>query len=151
MTNKHVLCDITHFKLVFTINNSTKEIMFTVGNDVRMHATYDLAVIKFDQARKEMLKQGITPFLGIVGYDALISDFSTYQNIEDIIMIGYPDGLINYNDNMPIVRKGTTATSICHLYNGLEIFITDLPTFGGSSGSPIFKIVEDEIFLVGQL
>jgi V8-like Glu-specific endopeptidase len=58
--------------------------------------------------------------------------------IEDILMIGYPSGLWDSYNNMPIVRKGVTATNIKLDYNGKEEFLIDIASYPGSSGSPIF-------------
>ena len=57
--------------------------------------------------------------------------------IEDIIMIVYPNGLWDEINNMPIMRKGTTATDITIDYNGRKEFMIDAACFPGSSGSPV--------------
>ncbi|PWK80721.1 trypsin-like peptidase [Fulvimonas soli] len=57
--------------------------------------------------------------------------------IEDITMIGYPNGIWDIRNNMPIVRRGITATNPKHDYNGLPIFVIDCACFPGSSGSPV--------------
>lgn len=57
--------------------------------------------------------------------------------VEDIIMIGYPNGLWDSVNNMPIIRKGITATSVCRDYEGRKEFLIDAACFPGSSGSPV--------------
>lgn len=57
-------------------------------------------------------------------------------------MYGYPNGLIDYYNNLPILRSGITATQPKLNFNGKEEFLTDIHNFGGSSGSPIFIIRE---------
>ena len=52
-------------------------------------------------------------------------------------MIGYPNGIWDEKNNMPIVRRGITATNPKHDYNGLPIFVIDCACFPGSSGSPV--------------
>jgi hypothetical protein len=52
-------------------------------------------------------------------------------------MIGYPNGIWDQANNLPIVRKGITATNPMHNYNGLPIFVIDCACFPGSSGSPV--------------
>ena len=37
---------------------------------------------------------------------------NTISRIEDITVVGYPDGIWDSYNNMPIVRKGITATSL---------------------------------------
>ena len=58
--------------------------------------------------------------------------------VEDIFMVGYPNGLWVAVNNKPIVRKGITATDVKYDYNGRKEFVIDAASFPGSSGSPIF-------------
>jgi len=57
--------------------------------------------------------------------------------LEEILMIGYPIGLWDYVNNMPIFRRGITATHPNLNYDGREEFLIDAACFPGSSGSPI--------------
>ena len=58
--------------------------------------------------------------------------------MEDIIMIGYPNGLEDSYNNKPIIRKGITSTHLKFDYNGKKEFLIDMAFFPESSGSPIF-------------
>lgn len=72
--------------------------------------------------------------------DKHIPNQEQLQNIdiaEDILMIGYPNGLWDSIHNMPIVRRGITATNINLCHNGKREFVIDAACFPGSSGSPI--------------
>lgn len=60
------------------------------------------------------------------------------SSIEDIVMIGYPNGLWDIKHNLPIIRKGITATHPKLNYNGRAEFLIDAACFPGSSGSPVF-------------
>lgn len=62
--------------------------------------------------------------------------------IEDITMIGYPNGLWDSTNNKPVARKGVTATHPKFNYNGKEEVVIDAACFGGSSGSPVFILNE---------
>jgi hypothetical protein len=57
--------------------------------------------------------------------------------LEDIVMVGYPIGLWDKVNNMPIIRRGITATHPKLPYNGREEFMIDAACFPGSSGSPV--------------
>ncbi len=57
--------------------------------------------------------------------------------IEDVLMIGYPNGIWDSSNNMPICRKGITATNPILDYNGNKEFMIDIAAFPGSSGSPV--------------
>lgn len=72
--------------------------------------------------------------------DKLIPSQEQLQDIdiaEDILMIGYPNGLWDSIHNMPIVRRGIMATDINLCHNGKREFVIDAACFPGSSGSPI--------------
>lgn len=58
--------------------------------------------------------------------------------IEDIVFVGYPNGLWDSKNNLPIIRKGITATPIAIDFEGKPIFLIDASVFPGSSGSPVF-------------
>ena len=57
--------------------------------------------------------------------------------VEEINMVGYPNGLWDSINNMPIIRKGITATNYNIDYNGKKEFLIDAACFPGSSGSPV--------------
>lgn len=58
--------------------------------------------------------------------------------IEEIIMVGYPNGIWDHINNKPIFRKGITATHPKFDYNGKKEMLIDAACFPGSSGSPVF-------------
>jgi len=67
-----------------------------------------------------------------------VDELSEMESLEDIIMIGYPNGIWDSANNMPIIRRGITATHPNLNYNGKEEFMIDAACFPGSSGSPVF-------------
>jgi hypothetical protein len=58
--------------------------------------------------------------------------------IEEVVFIGYPNGLFDEKNYLPILRTGTTATPIAIDYQGVPAFLIDASVFPGSSGSPVF-------------
>jgi len=58
--------------------------------------------------------------------------------LEEILMLGYPVGLWDTVNNMPIFRKGITATHPNLNYDGKDEFLIDAACYPGSSGSPVF-------------
>ncbi|WP_313458958.1 serine protease [Stenotrophomonas sp.] len=61
-----------------------------------------------------------------------------YSSMEDVVMIGYPNGIWDEVNNLPIIRKGITASHPGVAWNGKREFLTDIASFPGSSGSPVF-------------
>jgi len=63
---------------------------------------------------------------------------SKISKIDDIIFIGYPIGIWDTKNYIPIVRKGITSTPYHYDFEGKPIFLIDASVFPGSSGSPVF-------------
>jgi len=57
-------------------------------------------------------------------------------------MIGYPIGIWDSRNNLPVVRTGMTATDLSVDYDGNPEFLVDVAIFPGSSGSPVFVAEE---------
>ncbi len=63
---------------------------------------------------------------------------ATLDAIEDIKFIGYPNGIWDTINLLPVARKGSTASPISVDFENSPRFIIDASVFGGSSGSPVF-------------
>ena len=63
--------------------------------------------------------------------------FEDMRLIEEVIMVGYPEGLWDEAHNLPIVRRGTTATHPAIDFDKRPGFLIDCAVFPGSSGSPV--------------
>jgi hypothetical protein len=55
----------------------------------------------------------------------------------DIKMVGYPVGLWDKSNNLPILRQGTTASHPGIDFDGRPEIVVDIACFPGSSGSPV--------------
>ena len=58
--------------------------------------------------------------------------------VEEVLFIGYPDGLYDSVNLTPVVRRGITATPVQLDFEGQPAFLVDAAVFPGSSGSPVF-------------
>jgi hypothetical protein len=58
--------------------------------------------------------------------------------LEEVIFIGYPWGLWDEKNYLPVFRKGITASPITVDFEGDKKFLIDASVFPGSSGSPVF-------------
>lgn len=54
-----------------------------------------------------------------------------------VAMIGYPNGLWDKTNGLPIIRHGTTASHPGVPFDGSDEVVVDIACFPGSSGSPI--------------
>jgi len=100
----------------------------------------DLAVFALAPLLRKAEQQNTPLFIfpldeSLVPNDELLASLG---GIEDVTMIGYPNGIWDMKNNMPIVRRGITATNPKLDYNGLPLLIIDCACFPGSSGSPVF-------------
>lgn len=55
----------------------------------------------------------------------------------NVVVVGYPTGLWDAHNNMPIVRRGICATHPAKLYEGRPEFLVDAAVHAGSSGAPV--------------
>lgn len=85
-------------------------------------------------------------------------DWANFDAIEEVIMIGCPRGIYDEANNLPIFRRGTTASALTKRYNGKDQFLVDMACFPGSSGSPVFILNRDgyldrekNAFMMGQM
>lgn len=58
--------------------------------------------------------------------------------MEEIVFIGYPCGLRDEINSIPLIRYGITSTPVWNDFQGSPYFLIDAGVFPGSSGSPVF-------------
>ena len=63
---------------------------------------------------------------------------TSFDAIEDVLFVGYPNGIRDEKNHIPLIRRGMTATPFEIDYNGQKKFLIDAQVFPGSSGSPLF-------------
>jgi hypothetical protein len=74
-----------------------------------------------------------------------------YGAFEEVKFIGYPIGIWDEKNNLPVARRGMTATDLAVDYNGRTEFLVDAAVFPGSSGSPVYIVDEGVISFDGRL
>jgi hypothetical protein len=57
--------------------------------------------------------------------------------VENVVMVGYPNGLWDEFNGLPIIRRGITASHPSVNFGGKPDGIVDIAVFPGSSGSPV--------------
>ena len=150
VTNKHVIKNASKGRLIITKANEQGEPIdtqhFTVFFDNfdsfwRLHpeTDVDLCVMPIAPFIIEATRSGEKLFYIPFTKDLLPTEKHKEElcAIEDVLMIGYPNGIWDSINNMPIFRKGTTATHPLYDYNGKKEIMIDIAVFPGSSGSPV--------------
>lgn len=151
ITNKHVVNGYDSIRLFFRIGIDSQPayappFIKTIKDDattVIQHPEKDVDLVAIPVApiTNELKENGIETFYISSDDKEIPTDSAQREDlkaIEDIWMIGYPNGLWDAKNNMPIVRKGITATIPYLDYNGRREFLIDVAAFGGSSGSPVY-------------
>ena len=68
-------------------------------------------------------------------------DADAFDPIMDVFMVGFPNGFVDDEFDLPLLRRGTTAYPLRQKYRGQAQGIIDVDNFNGSSGSPVFRQV----------
>jgi hypothetical protein len=153
ITNKHVVENAV--KILININTLDSNGKFSPGNHIQQEITnlefniirhpdpeVDLCAILLGPTITNIQQKGRQTHIIALNHKSILTDeeLSQVTTVEEIIMIGYPTGLSDIHNNLPIARKGITATPLFVDYNNRKEFLIDAPCFPGSSGSPVFLI-----------
>lgn len=166
VTNRHILEDYTHVEIPFTlrkadgspdIGNIKKVIISTYSQIRHPNEQIDLVILPMQAVFTSLKAQGISPFCLClnIGWVPTKEEWNSFDVVEQIITVGFPRGLRDKRNNLPIFRSGITATPLKYDFNGQPDFLIDVPCFKGCSGSPIFYVeyetpkVVSKIFLLG--
>jgi len=153
VTNKHVIKDTTSgvFKMLARKNGDING-QPHLGNGVDISfnesvfvghpdADTDVAVADITGALEDLRAKGRPVYYKSIN-DALIpseQDIKKYISpLQNIVFIGYPDGIWDTTNFLPIIRSGITATPCYIDFKGRKEFVIDASVFPGSSGSPVF-------------
>jgi hypothetical protein len=100
-----------------------------------------------------MVQQGAPPYYFMVprSISPSAEQLAKLNSIEEVTFVGYPAGLFDRVNFLPIVRRGHAATPLAVDYNGLPAFLIDASVFPGSSGSPVFLVNEGGFMNSGGL
>ena len=153
VTNKHVVQGTKAGRLTFTISDNSSEVQRPLmGKSTSVTVSevpwgwtghpseeVDVATLPLAPIVNHLREKGDTPFYKsihtdiIPGQDAL----EDLDAVEEIMFVGYPSGIYDKVNNLPITRRGSTATPPSVDYEGKPVFLIDASVFQGSSGSPV--------------
>ena len=102
----------------------------------------DLIALPIGPILNKATEDGRSYHIVPLGKDMLATKelLESLSTMEEIVMIGYPNGLWDRVHNLPIIRKGITATHPKLQLNGKPEFLIDAACFPGSSGSPVLLV-----------
>ena len=151
ITNRHVVEGFRNIRIVLSTasdpRQATLERRRTLAFDRLDEVVYfhdnpkiDLAAILLRPILDRNVNDGSTIYLE----DVSLKDFaaegveSQLRFVEDVLVVGYPQGQWDGTRNLPLFRRGITASPAMLDYNGESKFLIDCSIFPGSSGSPVF-------------
>jgi V8-like Glu-specific endopeptidase len=150
VSNKHVVNGYTHGSVTFTIKKDGKP---KLGNGFRLdigdfeqswfgHPSpdIDVAILPLAHLEEHLKSKGVEIFYQAITED-IVPDTEAIKGLdafEELVFIGYPNGIWDKTNLLPIMRTGTTATPLSIDFEGKPKFLMDASVFPGSSGSPVF-------------
>lgn len=164
VTNRHVMENAIELDFVMNESNASghrsdiQHSLFMNEEDLNRHVFYhpdpnvDLCIIDISDIFTRFSDAGITLFMRALSFEDVPSreELKDLKALEEVIMIGYPAGLWDDFNNLPIMRTGDTSSHVAYDYRGKEDFIVNIPAYHGSSGSPLVKLVDRPIVRNGE-
>lgn len=151
VTNKHVVHNMTKGNFLFTESDDNNEPIvgktFGISYEIDFEKQWifhpdpnvDICVLPIQQLNIAAQLKKHKLFYRTISNDLIpkVDQCNEIDAIEEVYMIGYPNGLWDKKNNMPIIRKGITATQYSLDFEGEKKFLIDMAVYPGSSGSPI--------------
>lgn len=151
VTNKHVVMGMREGALSFLQRRDT---LPTLGNGFRLSIddwaqawfghpdpNIDIAICPFAPLEAHIKQQhNVDLFYRYVSGDMIPTSqqVAELDAVESVTFIGYPNGIWDSKNLLPVARRGTTASPIEVDFEGTPRFLIDASVFGESSGSPVF-------------
>ena len=148
ITNKHVINENEEETVTFFLHIKDSEESLEIAFKPKwlFHDRHDLCLCFVNPLFEEIKKRNGKEIMYSQLNEDIIWNKTKLQDlgaIEDVVMVGYPIGLWDEKNNMPLFRKGITASHPALDFNGESIGVVDMACFPGSSGSPIFVLNEN--------
>ncbi|MES2939799.1 MAG: serine protease [Pseudomonadota bacterium] len=152
VTNKHVIAGGHEWQLPFTKKDTDQP---SIGNGFTLtlnpsdsspwfghpDPNIDVAVCPLVPLLSAMRDTfGVEVFFRSISTSLIptLSQIQELDALEPVTFVGYPNGIWDSKNLLPVVRRGTTASPLAVDFDGTPCFVIDASVFGGSSGSPVF-------------
>lgn len=151
VTNKHVVNDNPEEETTFFVHleeedGTTKDnYKITYRPHWFFHPRHDLCFCFADPISRAVKRATgkdlycVTNDMSVLATEEKLTDVLP---LEEVTMVGYPIALWDEVNNLPIFRRGYTASHPAFDFNEPGIGLVDMACFPGSSGSPIYVLNE---------
>jgi hypothetical protein len=162
VTNKHVLENAEYLECSFNPTGKDNRVNLKDNKfemsivDLKNNCWYshpnpsiDLAFIPLAKVIAKLNSEQKFPYMLFFARQLLPKpgEWLTLTALEQIIVVGYPAGVWDSKNNLPILIRGTTATHPKIDYEDRPEFLVSAPVYLGSSGSPVFLYDSKDVFL----
>lgn len=157
VTNRHLVDGVRHGGLVFTQKSHGQPLLgerFQLNIDQFPQAWFghpdpavDLSIIPMRPLEQAANAQGVELYYQPID-TRLVPDEAAIRALdalEEVLFVGYPSGVWDQVNLMPILRRGTTATPMALDFEGRAEFLIDAAVYPGSSGSPVFVYLPETL------
>lgn len=144
ITNKHVIVGQDSLRITLPFGkNGVEYTLVGMKEECTFHSDVDvdLVFIPITNVVQDIFNNtGSIPNIKLLSKENLLlpTDYDFLNVIENILVMGYPNGLWDSENYRPLIRTGITASDPRLDYQGKKEFIIDAEIIGGSSGSPVF-------------
>lgn len=159
VTNRHLVDGVRSGGLVFTQKRNGQPLLgqrFQLNIEDFPQAWFlhpdpevDLAIIPMRPLEQAANQQGVELYYHVIDSRLAPDEAATraLDALEEVLFVGYPSGVWDQVNLMPILRRGTTATPMALDFEGRAEFLIDAAVYPGSSGSPVFVYQPDPLRL----
>lgn len=157
VTNRHLVEGVRRGGLVFTRSERGRPAFgqrFQLNIDDFPAAWFyhpdeavDLAIVPLRPLERAARELGVELYYHAVDSRSIPDTAAVrgFDALEDVLFVGYPSGVWDHVNLMPILRRGTTATPLELDFEGHKQFLIDAAVYPGSSGSPVFVLRSDPL------
>lgn len=151
ISNTHVLKDAIELEFMLHLKNKLPSFVqkIKIGGNALKNIIYnhpsefDLCAIDISNYVND------EDLLYLLPENLLINDEGDDNIMIESFVVGYPIGLEDTLNKLPIFTSGITATSPFENFNGKPEFLINAFALPGSSGSPCFSRYNDNLILLG--
>jgi hypothetical protein len=132
VTNKHVIRNASTGRILFTIAEDKKPVLgkthwlniSNFGQWWHGHSDpdVDIAIAPVGGAIRSITDHGVSLYHTFISEDLIpdIKQVDDFDAIEDIVFLGYPNNIWDDVNNLPVVRRGITATPLAVDFRGKD-------------------------------